>query len=323
MPITKSGAELVKYAMTRWRILFQLLSKANQRRIQQSGIMKSQRSKLLGMQRGNQNIRDRLGYTSVDPANITYDQLEAHKLKTLDSMMKSHQVNPVRWARDAQVRDDLDMLAPGKSPRLAVPENSPNDISNISADIKHRLLNIHNYSFPETMEFNSPFVGPGQKFIVKPPKKLLKPKNKAFLDAFLERHELYEAQASEKAIQKAIQRGMQGTPRPLKSFTRYPGKLKSSQTGQEYTNHTDLNVLVKERRDLDTFTHTNNPAYKFVRKMREAVERPYMDAAGGFNPAKAFQPGKPVDMFKSHESTFLKNSKNPVQVGNDTIRTGW
>ncbi len=153
MPITKSGAELVKYAMPRWRMLFQLLGKASQRRIQQSGIMKSQRSKLLGMQRGNQNMRDRLGYTSVDPANITYDQLEAHKLKTLDSMMKSHQVNPVRWARDGQVRDNLDMLVPGKSPRLPIPKKSPNDIGNISADTKHRLLNIHNYSLLDALAY--------------------------------------------------------------------------------------------------------------------------------------------------------------------------
>lgn len=236
-------------------------------------------------------------------------------------MMKSHQDNPARWIRDAQVSDNLDLLVPGKSPRLPMPAKSPNDIGNVSADFKHRLLNIHNYSLPEIMKLDSPLVGPGEKFIVKPPKSLLKPKNRRMLDAFMERHELYEAQAMEKAIQKSIQSGMLGNPRPPSSFIKYPGKLKSAHTGQEYTSHTDLNVLLKERRDLDTFTHTSNPAYNFVRKVREAVERPYMDAAGGFDPSTALQPHKPIDVFRNHESEFLRNAKKPVQVGNDLIQS--
>lgn len=281
-------------------------------------LMKSERNKLLGIQRGNKNIRERLGYSSVDPANISYEQLAAHRFKTLESMMNNQQ-NPVRLVRDTQVYDNLDLLIPGKSPRLPIPKRSPNDIGNISTDSKHKLINIHNYSLPETMAFDSPVVPFGEEYIIKTPKKIFKPKNKAFFDAFMERHELYEAQALEKAIQRSIQSRMQGKSKPAKSFLKYPGKLKSAHSGNEYTNHTDMNVIVKERRDLDTFTHTSNPAYKFVRKVRDAVERPYMDAAGGFDPAKAVQPHKPIDVFKNHESQFFRNTKKPVPVGNDLI----
>lgn len=154
---------------------------------------------------------------------------------------------------------------------------------------------------------------------MRPSGSLGKAKNRRMLDAFMERHELYEAQAWEKALGRSIMNGGSGTMREAKSFLKYPGKLKSAHSGNEYTNHADMNVIVKERRDLDTFTHTSNPAYKFVRKVRDAVERPYMDAAGGFDPAKAVQPHKPIDVFKNHESQFFRNTKKPVPVGNDLI----
>lgn len=272
------------------------------------------------MQRGNENIRERLGYSRVNPSHISYDELEAHRMKTLESMMKNYGDNPIRWTRDKKVLDELDRLAPGKQGNLPFPKKDPNELGNVSTDIPRKWININNFSVPWKIELDSPIPSTGKK-IFYPSKKLLKSKNRNMLDAFLERHELYEAQAAEKAIQKSIQSRMHGKPKAAKSFIKHPGSLKSSHTGKEYTGHTDLNVLVKERRDLDTFTHTNNPAYRFVRKVREAVERPYMDAASGFNPAKAVQPHKPIDMFKNHEREFLRNVKKPVHVGNDLIQS--
>lgn len=319
MPITKTGTALIKMAMPRWRAVFQLLSKLNQRRIQQSGIMKSQRSKLLGMQRGNQNMREQLGYSRVNPANISADDLDVHKGKILQSMMESHKENPVKWIRDEKVRNNLDVFRQNYVNTRPNPTSNPSDIANVGADPKHKLLYVNKYSILKQVKIPSPFGQDGKSLVIRPPRSLDKAKNRRMLDAFMERHELYEAQAWEKALGRSIKNGGSGTMGEAKSFLKHPGKLKSAHSGNEYTNHADMNVFVKERRDLDTFTHTSNPAYKFVRKVRDAVERPYMDAAGGFDPAKAVQPYKPIDVFKNHESRFFRNTKNPVPVGNDLI----
>lgn len=311
----------MKLAMPRWRMLFQLLSKANQHRIQQSGIMKSQRSKLLGMRRGNQNMRESMGYSRVNPANITYDELENHKNGILQSMMQSHKKDHIRWQRDEKVLKHLDTFRINYGSTRPNPYGNPADIANVAADPMHKLLYIKDYTMPRQLKLPSPVAPDGKTTVIKPSRSLDKAKNRRMLDALMERHELYEAKESEKAISRSIQNGGTGTMREARPYIKFPGKLKSAHTGREYTNHADLNVLVKERRDLDTFTHTNNPAYKFVRKVREVVEHPYMDAAGGFNPSKAFQPHKPTDMFRNHESEFLRNAKKPVQVGNDLIQS--
>lgn len=141
------------------------------------------------------------------------------------------------------------------------------------------------------------------------------------MSALSEQHELDEAIAIEKAVIKHLARDKPATFNviPMVNYAKHkyiknPGKIISTKNGTRYSSHADIDVLWKERKELDTFTNLRNPAYRLLRNVRNLGEYQYMDSAAGFKPAKSNRPGNKIKTFQDYKNEFYKGIKSPVEI---------
>lgn len=289
MAITKTGEQLIKEAVTRWKDFIQNMSAANRNRIINSGVVKSQDTYINGINRGTVNILNRYGYTRGNVSGFTPEQIVRNKARVqkdrAEALSRNDQIGANRNL-DAQANQNFNPNY-GKNP-LA---------SSINGDSWDGMATVPYWKAVYTKGAILPH-------------EIKSTEGQRLFNALANRHEAYEAVAAEKAYSKylmnpqkgdklAIHIARQTDPLGTASFTdqqligvmpignramagiKTPGRFVSNFVGRPVSSHINIDVLDKERKLMDTFPYKDNDGYKFFRNMRKK-EYEYMDRAGDY-----------------------------------------
>lgn len=294
--ITKTGEQLIKEGVARWKDFIQNLSKADRGRLINSGVAKSEDAYINGINRGTVNILKRYGYTRGNINGLTPAQANKAKSVTQAQYTTAQaQNNQIGTARN------LDALNFQKSdPNFGLnPLASP--------------INPTSYDGAATVAYGKTIHTKG----ITPPKEVVTDNGQKLFNALVNRHEVYEAIAAERAYvnylknpqkgdRRAVATARKVNPLATASLTdqqilaalplgnkaaagiKTPGRLLSNIAKRPVNGHINIDVLGKERKLIDTFPYKDNDGYDYFRKMRNR-EYQYMDRAGDYQPIQ--EPG--------------------------------